>query len=183
MLELGRSQEAVLENRRLRELLKLRETQHSTVAAARVISRGIGYREYTLVLDKGAKDGVAKDMTVMTPLGLTGKIISVSDSFSSMLWISDINFSAAVRTREGRREGVLAGTGSRACLLKYVPYEDEIKPGDVVITSGLDAFYPQGIPVGYVSKVDEKGIGGNFQYIEITPFQDPAKMEEVLIVK
>lgn len=174
---------AVLENKRLRDLLKLRENHRNYVAAAHVISRGVGHWEHTLVLDKGMRDGVTKDMTVMTPLGLAGKIISVSEAYATMLWIADINFSAAVRTREGRREAVLSGTGSRICLLKYMPYEEEIKPGDVVITSGFDAFFPAGIPVGYASKIDTKGIGGNFQYIEITPFQDAAKLEEVLIVR
>lgn len=183
LLEQSANQEAVLENKRLKDLLKLRETHRNYVAAARVISRGIGHWEHTLVLDKGLKDGVARDMTVITPLGLAGKIISVSDSYANMLWISDISFSAAVRTREGRREAILSGTGSRTCLLKYMPYEEEVKPGDVIITSGFDAFFPQGIPVGYVSKIDTKGIGGNFQYIEVTPFQDAAKLEEVIIVR
>ncbi len=183
LLEQSANQEAVLENKRLKELLKLRETHRNYVTAARVISRGIGHWEHTLVLDQGLRDGVARDMTVMTPLGLAGKIISVSEAYSTMLWISDINFSAAVRTREGRREAVLSGTGSRICLLKYMPYEEEVKAGDVVITSGFDAFFPQGIPVGYVSKIDTKGIGGNFQYIEITPFQDAARLEEVIIVR
>jgi rod shape-determining protein MreC len=183
LLEQSADQEAVLENKRLRDLLKLRETHRNYVAAARVISRGIGHWEHTLALDQGLKDGITRDMTVITPLGLAGKIISVSESYSTMLWLSDINFSAAVRIREGRREAVLSGTGSRTCLLKYMPYEEEVKPGDVVITSGFDALFPPGIPVGYVSKIDTKGIGGNFQYIEVTPFQDAAKLEEVIIVR
>lgn len=183
LLEQSAIQEALLENKRLKDLLRLKETQRNYVAASRVISRGIGHWEHTLVLDKGVKDGIARDMTVMTPLGLAGKIISVSESYATMLWISDINFSAAVRIKESRREAVLSGTGSRTCLLKYMPYEEEVKPGDVVITSGFDAFFPPGIPVGYVSKIDTKGRGGNFQYIEITPFQDAAKLEEVIIVR
>jgi rod shape-determining protein MreC len=183
LLEQSAQQKAVLENKRLKDLLKLRETHRTSVASARVISRGIGYWEHTLVLDKGQEDGVEKDMTVITPLGLAGKIISVSKSYATMLLLTDINFSVAVRTRESRLEGVLSGTGSRNCILKYLPYEDEVKPGDVIITSGLDAFFSQGIPVGYVSKVDTKGIGGNFLYIEISPFQDAAKIEEVLIIR
>ncbi|MBA4372949.1 MAG: rod shape-determining protein MreC [Thermodesulfovibrio sp.] len=183
LLEQSANQEATLENKRLKDLLKLRDTHRNYITAARVISRGIGHWEHTLVLDKGLKDGIVRDMTVMTPLGLAGKITSVSESYATMLWISDINFSAAVRTREGRHEAVLSGTGSRLCLLKYMPYEEEVKPGDVVITSGFDAFFPPGIPVGYVSKIDTRGIGGNFQYIEITPFQDAAKLEEVIIVR
>ncbi|MBI5100862.1 MAG: rod shape-determining protein MreC [Nitrospirae bacterium] len=175
--------DAVNENKRLRELLKFRENSRNFVAAARVIARGAGHWEHTLKLDKGRDDGIEKDMTVVTPRGLAGKIISASGSFSTMLWISDIKFSAAVRIKDSRKEGVLSGSGSRVCTLKYVPYEEEIKTGDVVVTSGLDSLFPAGIQVGYVSRVDNKGLGGNFQLIEVTPYQDPYKMEEVIIVR
>lgn len=183
LLERDSYQGAVIENKRLRELLRLKENSHNYVAAARVIARGTGHWEHTVVLDKGESDGVAKDMTVITPRGLAGKIISASESFASMLLISDINASVAVRIKETRKEGVLSGTGSRTCILKYVPYEEEIKAGAVIVTSGLDSLFPPGIPVGYVSKVDNKGLGGNFQYIEVTPFQDSSGMEEVMIVR
>src|ERR1700690_3438289 len=122
-------------------------------------------------------------MAARAPRGATGKIISASGSFASMHLISDIDAPVAVRIKETRKEGVLSGTGSRTCILKYVPYEEEIKAGAVIVTSGLDSLFPPGIPVGYVSKVDNKGLGGNFQYIEVTPFQDSSGMEEVMIVR
>jgi rod shape-determining protein MreC len=183
LIERDSHQDTAIENRRLIELLRLKENSRNYVTAARVIARGTGHWEQSLVLDKGQRDGIAKDMTVITPRGLAGKIISVSESFASMLWISDINISVAVRIKETRKEGVLSGTGSRTCILKYVPYEEEVKTGDVIVTSGLDSLFPSGIPVGYASKVDNKGLGGNFQYIEVTPFQDSSRMEEVIIVR
>jgi rod shape-determining protein MreC len=122
-------------------------------------------------------------MAAITPKGLAGKITGVSDSYAYLLLLSDINFSASVRLQGSRAEGVLSGTGSRKCVLKYVPFEDTVKAGDVVITSGLDMLFPPGIPVGYVTKVDSKTGGGYFQYIEVQPFQDTTKIEEVVIVK
>ncbi len=122
-------------------------------------------------------------MAAITPKGLAGKITSVSDSYAYLLLLNDINFSAAVRLQGSRTEGVLSGTGSRKCVLKYVPFEDAVKTGDIVITSGLDMLFPPGIPVGYVTKADSNAGGGYFQYIEVQPFQDSAKIEEVVIVK
>ena len=107
----------------------------------------------------------------------------MSDSYAYLLLLNDINFSASVRLQGSRAEGVLSGTGSRKCTLKYVPFEDEIKAGDIVITSGLDMLFPPGIPVGYVTKVDNKTGEGYFQYIEVQPFQESTKIEEVVIVK
>jgi len=183
LLERERYRETVIEAGRLRGLLKLSENHSNYVASARIIARGVDHWTNTLVLNKGASDGVGKDMSAITPLGLAGKIIYSTDSYSGLLLLTNINFSAAVRLQEGRREGVLSGTGSGACVLKYIPYEDEVKQGEVVITSGLDGLFPQGIPVGYISKVDKTGKGGKFQYIEVVPYQDDSRLEEVIVVR
>lgn len=173
-------QEAFLENRRLKELLSLKEKEHRYVTAARVIARGADQWSNTFVLDKGLSDGIRKDMTAITTKGLVGKISEVSNSYSYLLLLTDINFSAAVRLQEGRREGIVSGTGLK-CQLKYIPYEEEVKKGDVLITSGLDSLFPKGIPVGYVSKVDKKG-SGLFQNIEVTPLENNRTIEEMAII-
>jgi rod shape-determining protein MreC len=180
--EQQRYQEAILENKRLRELLSLKEKESRYVTAARVIAKGIDQWSNTFVLDKGALDGVKKDMIGITQRGIVGKISSVSDSYSSLLILTDINFSVATRLQESRTEGVLSGTGFRKCQLKYIPYEEKVEKGNIVITSGLDSLFPPGIPIGYVSKVNKK-TSGLFQDIEVTPFEDSAKIEEIAIIK
>lgn len=182
-LEREKYHEALLENKRLKELLSLKEDKKKYVVSAKVIARGVDNWTHTLLIDKGAKDGVTKDMTAITPRGLAGKVTSVSDSYSYILLINDINMSSAVRLQGSRVEGVLSGTGSRRCIMKYVPFEEEVKAGDIVITSGLDMLFPPGISVGYVTKADKKIGSGNFQYIEVQPFQDSEKIEEVVIAK
>ena len=174
--------EVLQENKRLRELLSLKETEHRYVGAARIIAKSTDQWSNTLTLDKGTSSGIAKDMIAITDKGLAGKISGVSGSHAYLLLLTDINFSAAARLQESRIEGVLSGTGFRKCKLKYVPAEEEVKTGDIVITSGLDALFPQGIPLGYVTKVNKKGIG-MFQDIEVIPFVDSAKLEEVVIIK
>lgn len=174
--------EAILENKRLKEILSLKEREHRYITTAHVISRGTDRWANTLVIDKGLRDGITKDMIAITHKGLVGKISGVYDSHSSLLLLTDINFSAGIRLQESRTEGVISGTGFRKCQLKYIPYEEEVKKGDIVITSGLDSLFPEGIPVGYVSKVNKKDIG-LFQDIEILPFVDNLKIEEVVIIK
>ncbi|MEW6416747.1 MAG: rod shape-determining protein MreC [Nitrospirota bacterium] len=174
--------EVFLENKRLKELLSLKEKEPRYVTAARVIAKGIDQWSNTLVLDKGASDGVKKDMIGITQRGIVGKISSISDSYSSLLFITDINFSAGARLQESRTEGILSGTGFRKCQLKYIPYEERVEKGNIVITSGLDSLFPQGIPMGYISKVNKKSTG-LFQDIEVIPFEDSAKIEEIIIIK
>lgn len=174
--------EALLENKRLRELLALKETERRYVTAARIIGKITEQWSNTVVIDKGLSDGVMKDMIAITDKGLVGKISGVSQSYSYLLLMVDINFSVAVRAQESRTEGVLSGSGFRKCQLKYIPYEEKIKKGDVIITSGLDELFPQGIPVGYISNVNDK-LTGFFQEIEVLPFVDRSKIEEVVIIK
>jgi rod shape-determining protein MreC len=174
-------EEAFLENKRLKEILLLKEKEHRYVTVARVIARGPDQWSNTFVLDKGLPAGIQKDMTAITTKGLVGKISEVSNSYSYLLLLTDINFSATVRLQEGRMEGIISGTGLRKCQLKYIPYDEEVKKGDVLITSGLDSLFPKGIPVGYVSKVDKKG-SGIFQNIEVTPFVNNRTIEEVAII-
>lgn len=180
MREKQKYEEAFLENRRLKELLSLKEKEHRYVTAARVIARGSDQWSNTFILDKGLSAGIQKDMTAITTKGLVGKISEVSNSYSHLLLLTDINFSAAVRLQEGRSEGIISGTGLK-CQLKYIPYDEEVKVGDVLITSGLDSLFPKGIHVGYVSKVDKK-CSGLFQNIEVTPLADNRRIEEVVII-
>jgi rod shape-determining protein MreC len=175
-------QEILLENRRLKELLLIKEKEQGYVTTARVITRGTDHWSNTFILDKGDADGVTKDMTAITPKGLVGKIVEVSTSSSSLLLLTDLNLSVTVRLQASRREGILSGTGLGKCQLKYIPLEEEVKEGEAVITSGLDSLFPQGIPVGYVSKVNKKGTG-LFQNIEVIPFEDNAEVEEIAIIK
>jgi rod shape-determining protein MreC len=182
LLERTKSQEAVLENKRLKELLDLRDSRQEYIASAKVLSRGIDRWAHTFVLGKGHKDGVSKDMTAITPKGVAGKIFNVTGSYSKLLLLTDISFSAAVRLQESRKEGVVSGTGTRKIVLKYIPIEEEVNPGDIVITSGLDQLFPPGIPVGFISKIEKQG-SGHFQYMEVTPYVDESTIEEVLIIK
>ena len=173
--------EAIQENKRLRALLALKEHEPRHVTAARVIGRGTDFWSKTVVLDKGLSDGIQKDMIAVTERGIAGKISDVFTSYSHLLLINDINFSAAARLQESRIEGILSGTGSRRCMLKYIPHENEVKEGEVIITSGLDSLFPQGIPLGYVSKVNEKETGF-FQDIEVIPFVEDTHLEIVGII-
>jgi rod shape-determining protein MreC len=174
--------EVFLENQRLKNILSLKEREHRYVTAARVIAKNTDQWSNTFIVNKGLADGIMKNMTVVTSRGLVGKISDVSNSFSHVLLVTDINFSAAGRLQESRHEGIVSGTGFRKCQMKYVPYEEEVKKGDIVITSGLDSLFPPGFPIGYVSAVNKKNIG-IFQDIEVLPFDDNRKVEDVVIIK
>jgi rod shape-determining protein MreC len=180
--EQQRYNEVFLENKRLRELLSLKEKTPRYITAAHIIAKNIDQWSNRAIIDKGSSDGVEKDMIAITQNGLVGKISGVYQSYSYLLLLTDINFSAAARLQNSRIEGIVSGTGFKKCKLNYIPYEEKVDIGEIVITSGLDLLFPPGIPIGYVSRVNAKG-EGMFQDIEVTPFEDNARTEELLIIQ
>lgn len=179
---LQKSYEALLEeNKRLKNLLNLREEKKEIVAIAKVVRYGSGRFLKTFWIDKGSNHGVRTNMPVITLNGLVGKVIFTSANFSEILLLTDPNFSVAVRVERNRIEGILSGTGTNFCILKYIPQGEDIMIGDRLITSGLDGIFPEGIKVGVIKRVGEKD--GLFKEIEVIPFQSDSKIEEVAIIK
>lgn len=173
--------EIIHENKRLKEILSLKEQEPKYHTTARIISKGYDRFLQTMIIDKGRKDGILKDMTVITPKGLVGKIYSVRENFSVVLLLRDPNFSVAVRLQDTRIEGIISGTGGKYCILKYIPPEEDIKVGEIVVTSGLDGIFPKGIPVGFIKSIKKEGIEF-FLDITVSPFQEDKRLEEVIIL-
>lgn len=181
LLEKQKYAEIIQENKRLKEILSLKGHWPNYVATAKVIARGYDRMLNTIILDKGKNSGIKKDMAVVTARGLVGKIYSVKDNFSEVLLLRDPNFSVAVRLQKSRHEGVISGSGHKYCLLKYIPPEEAVERGEVVVTSGLDGIFPAGLPVGVISDVRKEGIEF-FLDIKVLPFESDKKIEEVVIL-
>lgn len=182
LLERQSYREILLENQRLREMLSLKEREKRYVTAARVIARSIDPFSDTIIINKGSLEGIKKDMAVITPLGLVGKVVGVQNGYSTVLLLDDTSFSVAIKIQETRKDAILSGNGNRRCILKYIGHEDTVKEGDIVVTSGFDDLFPEGVPVGYVTRVSKRE-SGFFQAIEVTPFQDLSGLDEVIILK
>jgi rod shape-determining protein MreC len=172
--------ELQVENRRLSDLLEMKKIHSDFVVTAQIISLGIRQWPRVFIMDKGSADGIEKDMAVRSAQGLVGKILQVSAEYSKGLFITDANFSASVRLQDSRIEGIISGRGDGLCLLKYVPRDEEIKEGELIITSGLDGLFPEGIPVGHVT---EKKKGDElFHHIVVKPVVRTNRLEEVMVL-
>ncbi len=169
------------ENKRLREIVGFRPQGFKVLTTARVIGRPYDSMLEMLLIDKGAKEGIKKGMAVITVRGLLGKIYAVHESYSEVLLLRDPNFSVAVRIQESRIEGVLSGTGYNYATLNYIPPEEKVEKGDIVVSSGLDGLFPPGIPIGVVSDVNKDNVEF-FQKIRVTPYQYDTKAEEAMVV-
>lgn len=172
------------ENARLRALLSLQVRTPRYVTAARVISYGADRWASTLIINRGARHGVVKDMAVLAPAGLLGKVVQVDEETSVVLLLDDERFSASVRLSGSRSHGILSGmgTGTWRCWVKYVSTSEEVREGEELITSGTDAMFPPGIIVGKVSAVNPSSVK-HFHEITVEPAADARNAEEVVVAE
>ena len=133
-------------------------TEYDTVTAT-VLSRNKSYWFNTLILDKGKKDGIKKDMAVVTKNGFVGKITKVSylSSEVKLITADDINYkvSVGIATDSGDTYAILNGYNKKNGLLMVsgVDKMSSVKEGDIITTSGLGGREPRGIYVGKVARI------------------------------
>ena len=149
------------EIKELKDLLELNKTlTEYTPINATILSRNKSYWYNTLTIDKGKKDGIKKDMAVITSKGLIGKISSVSNNSSEIKLITsdDINFkvSITIKTNDIDNFAILNGYDKKTNLIKATGIDKttNISIGDRVLTSGLGEKFPGGIYIGTVEKIE-----------------------------
>jgi rod shape-determining protein MreC len=110
-----------------------------------------------ITLDKGRMHGVEPGMGVVSPEGIAGRVIRVSDHFSLALSALNVNFRLSARTNTYSSAGIYewgVETGRRP-YLNYVPADVKLAKGDLVLTSGYNTVFPDGFKIGTVSGVEE----------------------------
>jgi rod shape-determining protein MreC len=170
------------ENQRLRSLLKLTEQKHNSMIAARVIGEDVVNWFKCIIIDKGKDQGVREKMPVITPAGVVGQAVEVSRWHSKVMIINDTNSAIDAYVSGKQTRGIIEGTGQTTLKMKYVRKNDEIEVGDKLITSGKDGIYPKGMAIGLVIVVN-KNSPGLFAEVEVMPYNNFRKLDEVLVVK
>lgn len=179
--KLNATNEIYLENRRLRDLLSFKQNSSYKVIAARVIGRSADSWSSVIIIDKGRYNGIKRGMTVITYLGLVGRVIETTESTSKIMLINDPNLGVSCIVQRSRQEGLVSGNLGGSLIMKYLPKEADIKVSDVIITSGLTDAYFKGLLVGRVVEVGEE-FSGLTRYAIVKPAVNLSSIEEVLII-
>lgn len=174
------------ENERLREMLnfKNQNSQYNYIGCD-IIGKSGGTFLEELIINKGRKDGVEKQMVVLTKDGLVGQVASVGDNWAIIQTLSSENIAVTGIVQRSRESvGVVKGykdsRNKKLAKLYYLPLDSDIKVGDSILTSG-STLYPKGIKIGNVVDVEEDK-GKVMKNALIQPFVDFSKLEEVFIV-
>jgi rod shape-determining protein MreC len=175
-------QEARVENQRLRRLLNYPETEAGPLVVARVVGINPDPNRLTVRINRGEVDGVARNMPVVTPDGVVGQVVRVTDGSADVLLLADPNSRVGVRVQRTRARAGAAGTGDERLLrLDYLAHAEDLEEGDPVVTSGTDGIYPPGLMVGHVTQVQRQG-AGMFLGAMLLPSVDFSRLEEVLVL-
>ncbi len=175
------SEEALLENRRLEKLLDMKSTIRRTTLTASIIGDDVTPWFHTLTIDRGASSGLSEGMAVVAAAGVVGQIVKVAPATARVLLLTDHTSGIAATILRSRARGVVKGKGEGLCSLEFASREEDVKVGDVVMTSGIGGVFPKGVPVGEVTMV-KRGEYGVFQTVVIRPAVSVSHLEEVLVV-
>lgn len=159
--------------------------RYPTPPAGKVRAVDIVYVDHTswlrtLILYTGDQEA-RKDQPVLSPDGLVGRVVAVSGPYAKVQLITDRVASVGGMILRNRRQGVVRGGSLGNDLeLDYLPLQADVRPGDRVLTAGIDGVYPRGIPIGTIASVQP---GGQlFHRIQIAPAVDFGALDQVYLL-
>lgn len=174
-------EEIMRENVRLERLLNFKQRLMFSSIGAHIIGRDPSRWNSSLILDRGGRDGVKPGHPVVNELGVVGKVTEVSGSKSKVMMLTDPQFSAAIMVQRTRESGVISGTLTGMCRLKFIRDNADIQVGDIVITSKLSTEFPESLVVGEVIEI-RNGLRNSAREYLVKPSVALSQLEEVLII-
>ena len=170
------------ENRRLQEILKIKEEKNLNLKVAKVNFRNPSNLYTRFYINLGKKDGVKKNMIVLSGETLIGKVGRVYENYSIVDMITSENFNVSALT-ESQMLGITKGSDEEDGTLYFEAntFQNNIEIGEKIYTSGISEIYPKGLYIGKVSEIDEDN-GELFRSIKVKNDIDILNMMEVLIL-
>lgn len=141
------------ENENLRGLLQMQEQAKVAATAAEIIFSARDPFSRKVILDKGSRHGITPGSPVVDPLGVIGQITRVYPLHAEVTLLSDKDQAIPVMVERSGLRAVMFGTGNGLMELKFLAANADVRPGDRILTSGLDGIYVPGLPVATILKV------------------------------
>lgn len=170
------------ENIRLRALLENSFKLGEQVLIAELLSVNMAPYEHIVVVNKGTRFGVHPQQPVLDANGVVGQVFRALPFSSEIMLITDLNHAIPVQVNRNGLLTIAVGSGQLNKLnLPFLPGNADIRPGDLLITSGLGGTFPQGYPVAVVDEFTSQP-NKPFATITATPKAQLDRNRELMIV-
>lgn len=156
------------ENVFLREALGLPEKSRPNPILGGVFASISGPQGHYYLINKGSHQGIKLDQGVISEKGvLIGRIDEVSEDHSRAVSLTDATFKVTVKTFESNISGIAQGALNLGMTMDFVAENENIKEGEMIITSGND-FLPAGLIIGKIRSIEHEA-GNLFKKVAVSP--------------
>src|SRR4029077_2998152 len=168
------------EGQRLAVLMNFREAHpEAPMIAAQVIGASADPTSHILFINRGDRDRIRRNLPVISPDCVIGKIVEVFPSSAQVLLINDKESGVGALFAGTRTHGVVKGSADSNPHMEYIQNDEKVQPGQSILTSGEDRIFPKDIPIG---TVESAAPGNPFQVIRVRPAARLDRLEEVLVL-
>lgn len=171
------------ENQLLREELGFKKDRQLNTVAAEIITGVSDPISQAVIIDRGKNDGVDVGYAVVTGGGvLVGKVVEARETISKVLLLTDTTSKiAATVQNQTQTAGLIEGQFGLSIAMTDIPQDQDIKSGDLVITSGLEGQIPRGLLIAYIESTSqiESAI---FKTAVLTPIASFKNLSHVLVI-
>lgn len=178
--EVARTRKAMIENDNLRAMLDLKKNTQQTLIIAEVVGKITAEMRGYLTLNKGEQQGVKAGMAVQTDRGLAGHVLATSDNYALVQMILNRDTRIAVKVERTRIDGIIVWEGGEYLLLKNIAKTQDIRAGDMIVTSGFSSMFPSDVYVGRITEVRDEP-NSLFRRITVTPMVNFSTLEQVFV--
>ena len=168
------------ENAHLRALLQMSQRVQTKSIAADILYNAPDPFARKVILDRGAQQGVEPGLAVVDANGVIGQVTRVHPIQAEVTLLTDRNQSIPVSVVRNGVRGVLYGVGRGMLEMRHVLADVDIRPGDQLVTSGLDGVFVPGLPVATVTRVNRDADA--FARIDCEPLAAIERSVQVLVV-
>jgi rod shape-determining protein MreC len=170
------------ENDRLRALLHSPVRVNVKTMLAEILSVDGDPYSQQVVINRGANDDVHEGQAIVDDQGVVGQVLHAGTITSRVLLITDVSHAVPVRIERNGTRLVANGTGNiNRMSINHVSNSTDIKPGDLLVTSGLGGKYPEGYPVARVTIV-KKDESRPFAYVQSEPIAQINRLRYLLLL-
>jgi rod shape-determining protein MreC len=181
MIQVNKLRQYGIQNEELGRLLGLRDTTNFPLQPATVVSKSVNISQSTITLNVGKNNGIKPGMPVINDQGLLGIVYDISDNYSIIRTLKNIDLKITVKDERSRIDGIMKWNGDELVIIN-VPKTFDVQPGDRIVTSEISSIVPVPLPVGVAAGLTNAS-SGIFNEVRVKPFVDFSRVEHVFVLK